>query len=166
MNSTGDNRLISLQNNFERKIDEKFAENERLKLTKNELDKEIIVLQAKCQNLQTNRSVSSFGDLTRDDLLKRIHDLEVELANKDQHYRNLISHGVDNNEGELDNLKQALDVKHNENVEFRDKHCQIEVERDQLMNIVEKLDNKLANTLDELKKVNYLNDGLKDQRDA
>lgn len=166
MNSTGDNRIISLQNNFERKIDEKFAENERLKLTKNELDKEIIVLQAKCQNLQTTRSVSSFGDLTRDDLLKRIHDLEVELANKDQHYRNLISHGTDSNEGEMNNLKQALDVKHNENVEFRDKHCQIELERDQLMNIVEKLDNKLAHTLDELKKVNYLNDGLKDQRDA
>ena len=88
MSSTGDNRIMALQNNYEGKMKDKFQENERLKFTKNELDKEVKVLQAKCQNLQTTRSVSSFGDLTRDDLLKRIHDLEVEVANKDQHYKN------------------------------------------------------------------------------
>lgn len=112
-------------------MDEKFNENQNLMLQHRELEKEIQVLQAKVQNYQTNRSVSSFGDLTRDDLLKRIHDLEVENANKDHHYKNLISTGDMNMNGDLEGLRRELDNKNNENQFYMDKHSNLELERDQ-----------------------------------
>lgn len=123
-------------------------------------------MTTKIENFQTLRSTSQYGDLTKNDFLKRIHDLEIEVANKDHHYKTIITHGTNNYDDDLNQLKGQLQKHEHSTTEMSQKYCQLEAERSQLAMIVQKLDDKLAKTMGNQQYTNSLIDSLKDERNA